>query len=43
MKFTGLKIDSRASRRCFFCSRRLFRQHDEFTCPTHFPSSLAML
>ncbi|EFO2098806.1 polymerase [Escherichia coli] len=43
MKFTDLKIDSQASHRCFFYPRRLFRQHNEFTCLTHFPSSLAML
>ncbi|WP_214291145.1 MULTISPECIES: hypothetical protein, partial [Escherichia] len=43
MKFTDLKIETQASHQCFFYQGRLFRQHDEFTCLTHFPSPLAML
>ncbi|EGE0195062.1 polymerase [Escherichia coli] len=43
MKFTDLKIETQASHRGFFYQGRLFRQHDEFTCLTHFPSPLAML
>ncbi|EGD4801061.1 polymerase [Escherichia coli] len=43
MKFTDLKIETQASHQRFFCQGRLFRQHDEFTCLTHFPSPLVML
>lgn len=37
MKFTDLKIETQASHQRFFYQGRLFRQHDEFTCLTHFP------
>ncbi|AUX62857.1 polymerase [Escherichia coli] len=43
MKFTDLKIETQASHQRLFYQGRLFRQHDEFTCLTYFPSPLAML